>query len=83
MTDLEMITTEYLDKRDSLITTAEELEQLISDTSGSKALEKRVAAFLDEFFDFMAIEKKYSLSMGAACDNLMDLLGVLPLEPEA
>lgn len=50
MTDLEMITTECLDKRDNLITTAEELEKLISDTSGSKVLEKRVAAFLDEFF---------------------------------
>lgn len=83
MTDLEMITTECLDKRDNLITTAEELEQLISDTSGSKALEKRVAAFLDEFFDFMAIEKKYLLSMGVVCDNLMDALGVPFLEPEA
>ena len=83
MTDLEMITTEYLDKRDNLITTAEELENLISDTSGSKTLEKRVAAFLDEFFDFMAVEKTYSLSMGAACDNLMDALGVPPLEPES
>lgn len=82
MTDLEMITTECLDKRDNLITTAEELEKLISDTSGSKVLEKRVAAFLDEFFDFMAIEKKYLLSMGDACDNLMDALGVPPLEPE-
>lgn len=83
MTDLEMITTECLDKRDNLITTAEELEKLISDTSGSKALEKRVAAFLDEFFDFMAIEKKFLLSMGDAYDNLMDALGVPPLEPEA
>lgn len=77
MTDLEMITTECLDKRDNLITTAEELEKLISDTSGSKVLEKRVAAFLDEFFDFMAIEKKYLLSLHDAHERfIIDLTGL-------
>ena len=76
MTDLEMITTECLDKRDNLITTAEELEKLISDTSGSKALE-RVAAFLDEFFDFMAVEKKYLLSLHDAHEKfIIDLTGL-------
>lgn len=83
MGDFEMITVEFLDKWDNLITTAEELEKLISDTSGSKALEKRVAVFLDEFFDFMAVEQKYVLSLNAICDALMDGLGVPPLEPEA
>lgn len=77
MTDFETITTEYLDKRGNLITTAEELEQLISDTSGSKALEKRVAAFLDEFFDFMVIEKKYLFSMVDAHERfIIDLTGL-------
>ena len=49
----------------------------ISDTSGSKALEKRVAAFLDEFFDFMAIEKKYLLSLHDAHERfIIDLTGL-------
>ena len=77
MTDLEMITEECFDKRDNLITTAEELETLISDTSGSKVLEKRVAAFLDEFFDFMAVEKKYILSLHDAHEKfIIDLTGL-------
>lgn len=71
MANLETVVSDFLDKRDNLITTAEELEQLISDTSGSKALEKRVAAFLDEFFDFMAIEKKYLLSLHDAHERFI------------
>lgn len=77
MTDLEMITVECLDKRDNLITTAEELEKLVSDTSGSKSLEKHVTAFLDEFFDFMAVEKKYLLSLHDAHEKfVIDLTGL-------
>lgn len=77
MTDLEMITVECLDKRDNLITTAEELEKLVSDTSGSKSLEKHVTAFLDEFFDFMAVEKKYLLSLHDARKKfIIDLTGL-------
>ena len=83
MANLETVVSDFLDKRDNLITTAERLEELIGDVSESKTLEKRVTAFLDEFFDFMVVEKDYVLSLNDACDALMDALGVPPLEPEA
>ena len=83
MANLETVVSDFLDKRDNLITTAERLEELIGDVSESKTLEKRVTAFLDEFFDFMVVEKDYVLSLNDACDALMDELGIPPLEPEA
>ena len=83
MANLETVVSDFLDKRDNLITTAERLEELIGDVSESKTLEKRVTAFLDEFFDFMVVEKDYVLSLNDACDALMGELGIPPLEPEA
>ena len=50
MANLETVVSDFLDKRDNLITTAERLEELIGDVSESKTLEKRVTAFLNEFF---------------------------------
>lgn len=77
MANLETVVSDFLDKRDNLITTAERLEELIGDVSESKTLEKRVTAFLDEFFDFMAVEKKYLLSLHDAHEKfVIDLTGL-------